>query len=112
MQAERLVILDEIANKLSDPDKVCKDYLAELIYGNHPYSLPVEGTPEMIHKITRQDILDYYHKRYVPADMAIVLAGDVNVQRTLTNRAVISEPQQTHGSGHGNSRSDPAGEAD
>ena len=84
VKAERMVILDEIANKLADPNKVCKDYLAGLIYGSHPYSLPVEGAPEMIRKITRQDILDYYHKRYVPANMAVVLAGDVDILRALS----------------------------
>ncbi len=84
VQAERMVILDEIANKLSDPEKVCSDHLAGLIYGSHPYALPVEGTPEGIRKITRQDILDYYHKRYVPANIAVVLVGDVDTQQALS----------------------------
>jgi len=80
---ERLVLLDEIANKQADPIKVCKDLLAAELYGAHPYALPVEGTPETIKSISRQQIIDHYTKFYVPTNMAVVLAGDIDMQRAL-----------------------------
>lgn len=80
---ERLIILDEIAKKEANPIAVCKDYLAKELYGKHPYSLPIEGTRESLIKITRQDILDHYHKFYVPSNIAIVLVGDIDAQRAV-----------------------------
>lgn len=73
---ERSVILDEIARKQTDPAAVCRDLLAKNIYSDSPYSLPFEGTRESVTAITRDDILDFYHKYYVPSNMAIVLVGD------------------------------------
>jgi len=83
LRRERAVILDELAKKHDNPAKVLKDYLAAELYGLHPYALPIEGTRETIGKITRDDILNYYHKYYVPGNMAIVLVGDLNMQRAV-----------------------------
>ena len=80
---ERLVILDEIAKKEADPIALCKDYLARELYGAHPYRLPVEGTRESILAISRQDIIDYYRKYYVPKNMAVVLVGDVDKEQAV-----------------------------
>ncbi len=83
LQDERPVILDEIAKKLSNPVAVCKDILAQELYKTHPYALPIEGTSRSIAKITRNDILDYYHKHYVAANAAVVIVGDVNTQEAV-----------------------------
>lgn len=76
IQNERMVILDEVARKQSDATLVCQDLLAERLFGVHPYSMPIEGTPERIKALSRQDIVDYYHRYYVPANIAVVLVGD------------------------------------
>lgn len=76
VQTERLVILDEIARKQSKPASVCQDMLAAAAFGDHPYSLPLEGTMHSVTALTRQDIMDYYKRRYVPGNIAIVLVGD------------------------------------
>lgn len=83
IEQERRVILDEIAKKETNPIAVCKDYLARELYGSHPYSLPVEGTRESVLAISRQDIVDYYRKYYVPRNMAVVLVGDVDKERAV-----------------------------
>jgi len=84
IKSERMIILDEVAKKQSEPFRVCQDYLAKELFGNHPYSLPVEGTAESLKAISRQDILDYYHKYYVPKNIAVILVGDVDMQRATT----------------------------
>lgn len=84
LDRERLVITDEIIKKETKPFDVCTDYLAKELYGNHPYSLPVEGTAETVAKITRQQVADYYHKLYVPSNMAVVLVGDIDSQQAIS----------------------------
>lgn len=76
VEIERLVILDEIARKDSNPGLICQDLLSARIFGDHPYALPIEGTARSIKAITRQNILDYYKSRYVPENIAVVLVGD------------------------------------
>lgn len=80
---ERMVILDEIAKKRTEPFKVCKEHLAAALYGDHPYSRPVEGTAESVARMTRDDIVDYYQKNYVPDGMAIVVVGDVDAEKVV-----------------------------
>jgi len=84
VERERMVILDEIAKKRTNPIKVCKDYLAAEIYGTHPYARPVEGTVETLKKLTPTDITDYYRKYYVPKNMAVVLVGNVDKQKAVS----------------------------
>lgn len=83
VESERLVILEEIAKKYTDPMKVCRDYLAADLYGSHPYGMPIEGAAESVRKITRQDILDYYRKHYTPRNIAVVLVGDIDAQQAV-----------------------------
>jgi len=84
IERERPIILDEIAKKLNDPALVCRDLLSKELYGDHSYSLPIEGTPDTVKNISRRDILDYYHRYYVPGNIAVVLVGDIDKQ-TVTS---------------------------
>ena len=78
VERERLVILDEIAKKQTEPFDMCSERLAKMLYGTHPYSRPAEGAPEVIKTLSRDDILAYHRSRYVPMDMAVVIVGDIN----------------------------------
>jgi len=80
---ESLIIQDEISKKQTDPMRIAKDHLAKALYGDHPYGLPVEGTAKSISSLTRDDILDYYKKHYVAGNTAVVLVGDIGVQKAL-----------------------------
>jgi len=99
---ERMVIVDEIARKLSNPTAVCRDVLAKQLYGSHPYSLPIEGTSNSVKKITHDDVLDYYHRYYVPSNMAIVLVGDFDKQSVISEigrlfqRTSVPAPVETN----------------
>lgn len=84
ISGERMIILDEIARKANNPFGVCRDLLAKKLYGEHPYGLPIEGAPDIIKTITRDDILDYYHRLYVPSNIAIVLVGDFDKQSAIS----------------------------
>lgn len=76
IQIERLVILDEISRKQSSPTSVCLDLLSADLFGDHPYSMPIEGTAQSVKALSRQDIMDYYHRYHVSNNIAVVLVGD------------------------------------
>jgi len=83
VERERLVILDEIAKKQSEPFDLCGENLARILYTDHPYSRPPEGDPEIIKKLSRNDILAYHRSRYVPSNMAVVIVGDIASQKAV-----------------------------
>ena len=49
----------------------------QLLYPDHPYGRPVEGTLESIPLIRRDDLIAFYQEHYGPADAVIVVGGDV-----------------------------------
>lgn len=62
-----------------DPNTVAARALARLIYPNHPYGKPVEGTIESVGKLTRDDVVAF-HREHVRPDTAIVaVVGAVTV---------------------------------
>lgn len=100
LNREKLVILDEIAKNRGDASKVCRELMLREIYGDHPYGLPVEGTAESIRRITRDDVVSYHRKYYVPANMAVVLVGDIDkghavaeVGRSFQGLAAAAAPE-------------------
>ncbi|MCZ6672656.1 MAG: pitrilysin family protein [Verrucomicrobia bacterium] len=74
---EREVILREIDMGLDDPDQRLGRALFETAYRTHPYKYPVIGYKDVFKTITRDELLDYYHRRYVPNNMVLVVVGDV-----------------------------------
>ncbi|MBI2842709.1 MAG: insulinase family protein [Armatimonadetes bacterium] len=74
---ERQVIQDEIARRDSRPLDLLHAKVFSAAYTVHPYRLPAEGTPESVEKITRDVIVDYYKKYYVPENTCVVLVGDI-----------------------------------
>ena len=84
IQRERFVLLDEIRRLESDPVEVCKTTIASMVFGAHPYGLPIQGSTDSIKAITREDVLNYYHEYYTPNNAAVVLVGDIDPQKALS----------------------------
>src|SRR4051794_32769743 len=78
VEAERGVILEEIAMHDDDPGDVIHDAFAAALYGDTPLGRPVLGTVESINQIPRSSIAGYYHRRYRPGNMVVAAAGNVD----------------------------------
>lgn len=77
VDAERDVILDEIAMHEDDPDDVVQNLLAELAWGSGPLGRPIAGTTASIEAMTRPQIQRFYRKHYRPENMVVSVAGAV-----------------------------------
>lgn len=76
VDAERDVILDEIAMHDDDPDDVVQNLLAELAWGAaSPLGRPIAGTTDSIEAMTPAQIKRFYRRHYVPANTVISVAG-------------------------------------
>jgi zinc protease len=60
----------------TDPDFVASTLFDRLVYGFHPYGLPGSGTPETLAGITRDDLLGFHRRYFVPNNMILAVVGD------------------------------------
>jgi zinc protease len=66
-----------------DPDNVASQVVDRLIYGFHPYGLPGSGTAESLATLTRQDIVDYHQRYFVPNNALLAIVGDVSADEAM-----------------------------
>jgi predicted Zn-dependent peptidase len=77
VEAEREVILDEIAMHDDDPEDVASNLFTELAYGATPLGRPIAGTAASIERLTRAQIRRFYRSRYRPENIVVSVAGNV-----------------------------------
>jgi predicted Zn-dependent peptidase len=78
VEAERDVILDEIAMHDDDPDDVVHNLFAAQAWGDSPLGRPIAGTDESIAALTRAQILRFYRRHYQPPNVVVSAAGNVD----------------------------------
>jgi predicted Zn-dependent peptidase len=72
------VILEEIAMHDDEPGDEVHDVFTEAIFGNHPLGRQISGTVASISALTRKQIDGFYRKRYLPSQMVIAAAGNLD----------------------------------
>ncbi len=77
---EKQVILKEIVMRSSPPRAKIYQRNNELVFPNSNRKYPVIGYTDLFRTITREQLEDYYQKRYVPNNMIFVAAGDFDAQ--------------------------------
>ncbi len=78
VEAEREVILDEIAMHDDDPEDVVTNLFAAHSYGDTSLGRPIAGSVETIRSLTRTQITRYYRTRYRPENIVVAVAGNVD----------------------------------
>jgi len=69
--------LASIQQKKDDPGNVAGEKFRQFVFGDNPYGLPTEGTEESIITLTRDDIVNFHKKYYVPSNAVLAVVGDV-----------------------------------
>jgi len=77
LEREKPVVLEEIRMRNDRPRIKMFQALMAHAYRAHPYRLPVIGSVESVSSFTRDDILRYMKKHYVPGNFTVVVVGDV-----------------------------------
>ncbi|MFE9041342.1 M16 family metallopeptidase [Streptomyces sp. NPDC012421] len=78
VDAERGVILEEIAMTEDDPGDVVHDLFAQTMFGDTPLGRPVLGTVDTINALSRGQIARFYKKHYDPTHLVVAAAGNVD----------------------------------
>ncbi|RSN67939.1 MULTISPECIES: M16 family metallopeptidase [Actinomadura] len=83
VEAERGVILEEIHMRDDDPGDLVHDEFATALFGDTPLGRPILGTEESINALSRDRIHGYYRDRYVPQNLVVSVAGNVDHDRVV-----------------------------
>jgi predicted Zn-dependent peptidase len=83
LDAEREVVLEEIAMYEDTPQDYVHDLIAAAVFGNRPLGRPVVGTAEVISSISRRSIASYHRAMYVPGNVVVAAAGNLDHNRLL-----------------------------
>lgn len=74
---EQEVIRREFAMGYDNPDRTASLLLFRTAFHQSPFKEPVIGHLDIYNKLNREDVLEYYKKRYVPNNLCFVVVGDV-----------------------------------
>ncbi|ONK10812.1 pitrilysin family protein [Streptomyces sp. MP131-18] len=78
VEAERDVILEEIAMTEDDPSDGVHDLFAQTLLGDSPLGRPVLGTVDTVNALTRDRIARFYRRHYEPTRLVVTAAGNLD----------------------------------
>jgi predicted Zn-dependent peptidase len=65
------------------PQELVHDLIADAVFADHPLGRPVIGTAEVISSIPRDSIARYHDEMYVPGNIVVAAAGNVEHERVV-----------------------------
>jgi len=101
VEAEREVILDEIAMHDDDPDDVVHNMFSEFAWAGSAIAKPIAGRPASIEALSRDQIFRYYRRHYIAPRMTVAVAGNLDhaevvalVEQAFSRRGFLSRQAQ------------------
>ncbi len=80
---EKEVVLREQQQRSDSPTSFAFFTLRQEFYTVHPYKLPIIGFADSLERLTREDFLNWMRTYYVPNNMTLIVAGDIQTEKTL-----------------------------
>ncbi len=78
IERQRADRIGELIQQREDPETVAAVAAAGVLYGaRHPKGYGQLGTEPAIRKVTRDDLVDFWRRHYVPGNAALVVSGDI-----------------------------------
>jgi predicted Zn-dependent peptidase len=101
LEKEKQVVIEELKNAEDDPDDIIHDYFDKALFGSHPLGYPVIGTELNLRSFTRDDLLKYIQKNYVPNRMVLAAAGNISHDKlvALAEKHFGSRRKRSHAAG-------------
>lgn len=104
IEQERRLALEQLASLADSPFQAAAVEMRRLLYGDHPYGRPLQGTIESLPNLTRQHLQEHHHRTWTAANLQIVVSGSCDPEDLATrlNALLLDLP-----AGHPTSRPDP-----
>ena len=75
--------LDNLTVDLGEPGSIARFVAARVIFGDMPYGHPLNGTPESLARIKRDDIVEHHSSSYRPDNAILVIGGDIKAENAF-----------------------------
>lgn len=79
----RTQILTGLAINAEDTSEMASVTFDKILYKDHPYSRPEEGTAETVKQITQGNLVKFHRERYGPRGMVIAVVGAVEAEEAV-----------------------------
>nr|WP_263313462.1 pitrilysin family protein [Mammaliicoccus sp. Marseille-Q6498] len=83
VEKEKGIIAEEIKMYQEQPNYKLMFQTLGALYHHHPVQIDIAGTVDSIYKITAEDLYLSYETFYHPANMVLIVVGDVNPEDTI-----------------------------
>lgn len=84
IERQRQQMLSGLQVSLDDPGFIANAVFDRLVYGFHPYGMPETGTPATLAAITRDDIVAFHRRNFVPNNTILAVVGDVTADEAFS----------------------------
>lgn len=83
LKKELEVVLEELRMGEDEPGRKLYKNILSTAYTVHPYKRPVIGFADIVKGFTREQILEFFKKWYIPNNMTLVVVGDFDENKAL-----------------------------
>ena len=83
LDAEREVVLEEVALYEDSPSELIHDYLAETVFWEHPLGRQIIGTADTLNAIGQDDVVGYHRQHYVDPAVVVAAAGNLDHEHVV-----------------------------
>lgn len=90
LEREKQVVIEEILEGEERPERKASKVLFQTAYVKSPYQYPIIGYKEIVEKTSRDDILAFRKKWYVPENMFLLVVGDVDPDKVRDEAARLT----------------------
>ena len=81
--AEREVVLEELAMGKDDPWRQLSELVQTTLFTRHPYRRPIIGHIDALRGMTAASMRDFYRRFYHPGNATLVVCGDIRPRKAL-----------------------------
>jgi zinc protease len=85
IERQRQQMVSGLKVSAEDPSYIANSVFDRLVYGFHPYGLPDNGTPQTLAALTRDDLVAFHAKFFMPNNAILAIVGDVTAPEAFAS---------------------------
>ncbi len=85
IERQRQQMVSGLKVSAEDPGYIANSVFDRLVYGFHPYGLPDNGTPQTLAALTRDDLVAFHAKFFMPNNAILAIVGDVTAPEAFAS---------------------------
>lgn len=75
--------LATILQRKDNASMIASERFAAVVYEGTAYGKPIIGLEPAVERISRDDLLEFYGRHYVPNNTSVIITGDISTRETL-----------------------------